>query len=67
MALGPLVVGVASDLLEPVAGADSLQLALLVVPLFNLWAALHFFQAARCLVAGAQAAPAPPAPAARVA
>jgi predicted MFS family arabinose efflux permease len=67
MALGPLLVGMASDLLAPVAQANSLQLGLLLVPLFNLWAGLHFFHAARCLGARRQSTPATPAPAPRVA
>ena len=47
MGLGPLLVGVTSDLLAPVAGTGSLRLALLLVPAFNLWAGVHFFVAAR--------------------
>jgi predicted MFS family arabinose efflux permease len=49
MGLGPLLVGAASDLLAPVAGVQSLRLGLLLVPAFNVWAALHFFHAARRL------------------
>ncbi len=49
MGLGPLLIGVSSDLLAPMAGADSLRLSLLLVPLFNLWAGMHFFMAARHL------------------
>lgn len=47
MGLGPLLVGVLSDHLEPRAGEDSLRYALLLVPLFNAWSAVHFFLAAR--------------------
>jgi predicted MFS family arabinose efflux permease len=46
MGLGPVLVGSASDLLAPVAGAHSLRLGLLLVPAFNIWAAVHFFRAA---------------------
>ena len=49
MGLGPLLVGIASDLLAPVAGIYSLRLGMLLVPLFNLWAAAHFFIGARYL------------------
>jgi MFS family permease len=49
LGLGPLLVGAASDLLEPVAQDHSLRLGLLLVPLFNLWAGAHFFRAAHCL------------------
>lgn len=47
MGLGPLLVGSASDLLAPLAQNHSLRLGLLLVPAFNIWAALHFFHAAR--------------------
>src|SRR5690606_20601027 len=43
MGLGPLLVGRASDLLAPLAQMHSLRLGLLLVPVFNVWAALHFF------------------------
>jgi MFS family permease len=49
MGLGPLLVGTASDLLASYAGTHSLRLGLLLVPAFNVWAALHFFHAARYL------------------
>lgn len=49
MGLGPLLVGTTSDLLGPVAREDSLRFGLLLVPLFNIWAAMHFFHAARHL------------------
>jgi len=67
MALGPLLVGMASDLLAPVAQASSLQLGLLLVPLFNLWAAMHFFHAARCLATHREATPAAQAAEPRIA
>jgi hypothetical protein len=46
MGLGPLLVGIASDLLAPVVQTHSLRLGLLLVPAFNLWAGLHFLRAA---------------------
>jgi predicted MFS family arabinose efflux permease len=49
MGLGPLLVGTTSDLLASVAGVHSLRLGLLLVPAFNVWAALHFFHGARHL------------------
>jgi predicted MFS family arabinose efflux permease len=49
MGLGPLIVGAASDFLAPTAGTDSLRLALLLVPAFNLWAGVHFLMGARHL------------------
>jgi predicted MFS family arabinose efflux permease len=67
MGTGPLLVGFASDLLAPVAQSHSLRLALLLVPLFNVWAGVHFFRAAQYfrddLARGATAPPLP-APAA---
>lgn len=49
MMLGPLLVGLSSDLLAPTAGPDSLRLGLLLVPAFNLWSGVHFFLAAAYL------------------
>ena len=49
MGAGPLLVGIASDALAPVANEHSLRFGLLLVPLFNVWAAVHFFWAARHL------------------
>jgi MFS family permease len=49
MGLGPLLVGIASDLLAPAAGAQSLRYGLLLAPLFNLWAGTHYFIGARHL------------------
>jgi hypothetical protein len=46
LGLGPLVVGMASDALVPVAQSHSLRFALLLAPLFNLWAGVHFMRAA---------------------
>jgi MFS family permease len=55
MGLGPLLVGLASDQLMQVAGPHSLRFGLLLVPLFNLWAVVHFFVAARYIRADLQA------------
>lgn len=49
MGLGPLLVGMTSDLLGPVAGQDSLRMGLLLVPLLNAWAGWHFLLAAHHL------------------
>ncbi len=49
MGTGPLLVGLASDALSPLAQSGSLRLGLLLVPLFNLWAGIHFFRAGRHL------------------
>jgi predicted MFS family arabinose efflux permease len=57
LGLGPLLVGAASDLLAPVAQTQSLRLGLLLVPLFNLWAGVHFFHAARHLRDAGRVAP----------
>lgn len=49
LGLGPLVVGILSDYFEPEFGKDSLQVALLVVPVAFLWASIHWFIAAKKL------------------
>lgn len=46
---GPQFVGIASDLLAPTHGNDSLRWALLACTLVNLWAAVHFYLAGRHL------------------
>jgi hypothetical protein len=61
IAMGPLLVGAASDLLAPVVQSQSLRLGLLLVPMFNLWAGWHFFRAARYLRQNQQQTIAPPA------
>lgn len=47
LGVGPVVVGVLSDLLAPTFGVDSLRYALMVIGALPLWAALHFWLAAR--------------------
>lgn len=46
---GPLLIGRLSDALAATYGADSLRVALLVVPLLYAWAACHYYAAARVL------------------
>jgi predicted MFS family arabinose efflux permease len=57
MGLGPLLVGMTSDLLSPAAGTQSLRYGLLLAPAFNLWAGLHYFLAARSLRTDLQRVP----------
>jgi MFS family permease len=47
MGFGPIITGMLSDALAPWAGDSSLRLALLFAPAANLWAAAHFYVAAR--------------------
>lgn len=49
MGLGPLIVGIASDLLRTLAGEESLRYAMLVGPFTALGAAWCFWQASRTL------------------
>ena len=49
MGLGPLLIGVLSDLLTPRYGADALGLALTCFTLVGLWAALHSWLCGRVL------------------
>jgi MFS family permease len=49
MGLGPYLVGVFSDLLNPSYGIDSLRLALCMAVLANVWAAIHYFVGAQSL------------------
>ena len=45
--LGPLAIGLISDLLSARLGSESLRYALLPIPFLTLWAALHLVLAAR--------------------
>jgi len=54
--LGPLITGVLSDWLEPAHGPLSLRYALCFVVLTQIWAAAHFFLAARSVRADAELA-----------
>lgn len=47
MGLGPLLAGLISDSLAPAYGKDSLKYALLILTLFNVWAAVHYWIAGR--------------------
>lgn len=47
MGLGPLMAGLISDALTPTYGKDSLKYALLILTLFNVWAAVHYWIAGR--------------------
>jgi MFS family permease len=49
MGLGPLLVGVLSDLLTPHYGDDALSVALAYFTLVGLWGALHFWLCGRAL------------------
>lgn len=49
MGLGPYVVGIFSDLLEPSYGISSLRYALCLAVLANLWATVHYFLGAAVL------------------
>jgi MFS family permease len=49
MGLGPWMVGIGSDLLEPRLEEESLRGALVLTVLFNLWSGLHYFIGARTL------------------
>ena len=54
--LGPWVVGAASDLLAPIAGADSLRFALLLFCPGFIWSAWHIWHASRTVEADINAA-----------
>ena len=45
--IGAQVIGIGSDLLQPIAGARSLQFAMLGLLLVNLWSVVHFVLAAK--------------------
>jgi MFS family permease len=47
MGVGPQVVGILSDLMNPVLGKDSLRYAMLTMSLVALWAAYHLWRASR--------------------
>ncbi|MBL8645050.1 MAG: MFS transporter [Rhodospirillaceae bacterium] len=52
LGLGPQLVGVASDLVRPFAGEESLRYALaIIVPVFGVWAALHFYWGGKYIAA----------------
>ena len=47
LGLGPVAVGILSDLLAPDLGIESLRYALIATTVIPFWAALHFYLAAR--------------------
>ena len=49
MGMGPYLVGIASDLLNPTFGIHSLRYALCLAVLVNVWAAVHYFLSTRSL------------------
>lgn len=49
LGLGPQIVGIASDLLAPVYGGESLRYALLLVSMVYFWSTTHYFLGARTL------------------
>ena len=49
LGVGPLAVGVVSDLLNPTLGQDSLRYALVLFCPGGLWAAFHFWKAANTI------------------
>ena len=46
---GPFLVGVLSDLLNPVYGIDGLRYALILLSLLNIWGAVHYYLAGHTL------------------
>jgi MFS family permease len=50
-ALGPQVVGLISDWIEPSVGRFSLRWAMVSILILNFWAAVHFFLAGRTIAA----------------
>jgi predicted MFS family arabinose efflux permease len=51
VSFGTQIIGMGSDLLKPLVGQASLRDAMLLLTSFYIWAALHFFIAARTLTA----------------
>ena len=49
LGLGPQIVGILSDLLNPRYGDESLRYALLICSFLYVWAAAHYFAAGRHL------------------
>lgn len=47
LSIGPFLVGLLSDALEPTAGSDSLRYGLVIVGVTNIWAALHYYLGSR--------------------
>ena len=49
LGLGPQIVGILSDMLNPEFGVESLRYALLIIVPINIWAAIHYWLGARNL------------------
>ena len=49
MGMGPYVIGVISDVLEPAYGVSSLRYALCIALIANLWATVHYFAGAKMI------------------
>jgi hypothetical protein len=47
MGIGPQLVGILSDLSQPMFGKDSLRYAMLVMSLLAFWSAFHFWRVSR--------------------
>lgn len=45
LSLGPLIVGLISDMLDPTMGSMGLAIALSCLPIFSIWSAFHFWRA----------------------
>lgn len=50
LSLGPLIVGVISDVLEPTAGQQGLAIALSCMAAFSVWSAVHFWLAGNAML-----------------
>ena len=44
MGLGPLMVGIVSDYMEPSVGIDSLRYGLLITTILPIWGAVHMWR-----------------------
>ena len=51
LGLGPLVVGIISDIMQPTAGIDSIRYGLLFTVVIMAWGALHYFRVGQLLAA----------------
>jgi hypothetical protein len=49
LGLGPQVVGIISDALQPTFAQESLRYSLLICSFVNIWAALHYYLAGQHL------------------
>jgi len=56
LGIGPMLVGVTSDLLRPEFGQESLRYSLMIFAAAHVWAAVHFYLCGRHLEAGLEEA-----------